>query len=392
MRIVITTFGSTGDVQPLLGLADELRRSGHEPVWAAPAVYEERLRHLGFPFFPIGTSADPDLWAKIFATQMEQIGPVEQTRHFLDAILPIMPQMFAELRTICRDADVLISPSFQLAARMVHEVDGLPFVSVHFSPFGSTSSKAVREVSAPLVNRYRQQKGLPPLGDPLGADGASPQLALYAVSRHVFRPPQQWPAHYHLTGYFYFDEEAWQPDPELVAFVESGEPPVVITFGSMPNPDPQALTDAILGAIDRVGCRAVIQHGKAGLAQGRVLPKNIYATGFIPHRWLFPRSACIAHHGGAGTTAATFRAGVPMVVVPHFLDQPIWGEYARALGCAGAVIPRNQLSAERLGAAIQRTLSNPRHRQAAASMSVKVNAENGVRAACQLIEKAFLVS
>ena len=323
---------------------------------------------------------------------MEQTDPADQMRQYLETVLPIMPQMFRQLREASRGADVVIGPPFQLAARMVHETDGLPYVSVHFSPFGAKSNKAAREVSAPLVNAYRRQEGLPPLEDPLGADGASPQLALYPVSPHVFRAPAQWPAHHRITGYFYFDEETWQPDPELVRFVEAGAPPVVVSFGSMPNQNPAALTDLVLETIARVGCRAVLQHGEAGLGRGRDLPENVHAAGFLPHRWLFPRAACVVHHGGAGTTAATFRAGVPAVIVPHFLDQPIWGEYARALLCASAVINHKQLTAERLASALSRALSDERYRRAAARLGEKIRAENGVETARKLIEQEIMVS
>lgn len=389
MHIVITTFGSTGDVQPLLGLAEELRQHGHEIRWALAPTYEKRICSLGFAFTPIATDAPPQLWTRIGAAQMEQSDPADQTRQYLETVLPVMPQMFRQLREACQGADLVIGPPFQLAARMVSEADGLPYVSIHFSPFGAKSNKAVREVSAPLVNAYRAQEGLPPLEDPLGTDGASPQLALYPVSQHVFRAPAQWPSHHHLTGYFYFDEETWQPDPELVRFVEAGAPPVVISFGSMPNPNPAALTDLVLEAITSVGCRAVLQHGEAGLGRGRTLPEHVYAAGFLPHRWLFPRAACVVHHGGAGTTAATFRAGIPAVVVPHFLDQPIWGEYARALLCASAVINHKELTVERLANAITRALTGNRYQRAASSLGEKIRAENGVATARLLIEKEF---
>ena len=293
--------------------------------------------------------------------------------------------MYRELRDLCSEADVLIGPAFQLAARMVHDATGILFASVHFSPFGSKGGKAIREVSAPLVNQVRQETGLAPLEDPLGADGASPQLALYAVSRHVFRPPAGWPVHSHLTGYWFFDEETWQPAPELAAFIQAGAPPAVVSFGSMPNTDPEALTDLILKAVAQAGCRVIIQRGGGGLARRSSLPENVYAVDFVPHSWLFPRAGCVVHHGGAGTTAAAFRAGVPTVVVPHLLDQPIWAEYARAFGCAGAVIPHDQLSAEKLGVALTQTLSNARFRRAAARLGEQIRAENGVQTARQLI-------
>ncbi len=388
-RIVITSIGSTGDVQPLLALADELRSVGHELVFALPSIYQHRIQSLGFRFAAIGVGTGLDAWHKIFARQAEIADPIEQTRYYVESLAPWLPQMFQELCGLCATADLLISPSFQSAARMAHDATGIPFVSTHFSPFGSRSSNALRKVSAPPINRCRQQVGLPPLADPLGADGASPQLALYAVSRHIFRPPAEWPSHYHLTGYWFFDQPDWQPDPELVEFIWAGEPPAVITFGSMPSDDSNRLTGLILDAIKQAGCRAIIQRGGGNLAQNHSLPENIYAADFVPHGWLFPRAACIVHHGGAGTTAAAFRAGVPTVVVPHLLDQPIWAEYARALGCATAIIPHGQLTAASLSAAIAQALSRPRFSRSAARLGERIRAENGAQTARNSIEKEF---
>jgi UDP:flavonoid glycosyltransferase YjiC (YdhE family) len=159
----------------------------------------------------------------------------------------------------------------------------------------------------------------------------------------------------------------------------------------MPSDDPTALTDLIIAAIEQTGCRAILQRGGGDLAQSRALPENIHAVDFVPHGWLFPHAACVVHHGGAGTTAAAFRAGVPTVVVPHLLDQPIWAEYARALGCAGAVIPHAQLTAAQLSAAISQTMSHPHFRRSAARLGEQIRAENGVQTARKLIEKEFAI-
>jgi len=385
-HMLITSIGSTGDVQPLLGLAHDLCSQGHSVTFALPSMYRERVQKLGFSFAEIGTGTGVNAWHEMFARQAEITDPVEQTRYFVETLAPWLPQMYRELCALSANADVLISPAFQSAARMTHDTSGIPFVSVHFSPFGSSGGKAVREASAPVINRVRQEAGLAPLEDPLGADAASPQLALYAVSKHIFRPPAGWPPHAYLTGYWFFEEESWQPTPALVNFLEAGAPPVVISFGSMPSEDPEALTDLILKAIEQANCRAIIQRGGGGLGQHASLPQNVYAVDFLPHSWLFPRAGCIVHHGGAGTSAAAFRAGAPTVVVPHLLDQPIWAEYARAFGCAGAVIPHTQLTAEKLGAALTQTLSNPRFSRAAARLGEKICAENGVQTARQLIE------
>jgi sterol 3beta-glucosyltransferase len=96
-----------------------------------------------------------------------------------------------------------------------------------------------------LINPFRAEYGLPPLRHPLTHDANSPQLALYAMSRHVFPPPPGWPAHYHMTGYFFLDDESYRPDPALAEFLKEGEPPVVITFGSMTHDDPEAITELL---------------------------------------------------------------------------------------------------------------------------------------------------
>jgi len=393
MRALLTSFGSTGDAQPFLALATELRRSGHQPLLALSPYFAERVQRLGFAFAPIGAEADPDILRRVGAAQMTMSTPAEQVKYFLEMTLPFVPVMFRDLQALCREADVLISTPFQFAARMAHETTGLPLVSIHLSQFGAFGGKALREVSAPPINQCRAQAGLPPLPDPLGADGASPQLALYAVSRKVFRPPARWPAHHYVTGYFFLDEETGEPDPALQEFLEAGEPPVVVTFGSVAHPSAEAaaLTQLVLAAIQQAGCRAILQRGISGLGQGP-LPDatRVHTIGFASHHWLFPRAACVVHHGGAGTTAAAFQAGVPTVVVPHTLDQPLWAEFARAFGCAGAVIPYGRLTAENLGAAISKTLTEPRHRQAAAAFGEQIRAEHGVQTARELIERLLI--
>jgi sterol 3beta-glucosyltransferase len=189
------------------------------------------------------------------------------------------------------------------------------------------------DLGATMVNPYRTKLGLPPLKDPLGADGNSEELAVYAVSEHLFQRPKQWPNHFRTVGFFFLDEEAWEPEESLKSFVVTQEKPIAITFGSMMHPDPAAMTSMILNAVATVGCRAVIQTGWTGLGASAE-SSSVLVTGFCPHSWLFPQSSLVVHHGGAGTTAAALRAGVPTVVIPHMLDQPVWGELSRASGCS----------------------------------------------------------
>ena len=204
------------------------------------------------------------------------------------------------------------------------------------------------------------------------------------------RPGPDWPPRLHLTGRLFLDDdEGWQPDAELQEFLSSGPPPVVVSFGSMiPPPMPPDITRAVLDAVGRVGCRAVIQQGWGGIGADAApaLPRNVRVIGFAPHHWLFPRAALVVHHGGAGTSAAVFRAGVPAVVVPHISDQPQWAAIARQLGVAGSAIPYPRLNADRLARALIATLTDSSYSRAATEMGNLIRAEDGVGTARRLIE------
>ena len=384
MRTVVTSFGSTGDVHPYLALAIELKKHNHDPVLAFPPHFASLVERFGLEFEPVG----PDLQqvqADLIVAMQVMPDSADELRDMFAPLADALPEMFDKLSEITRDADVIISGPMQPCSRIIHEMTSIPFVSVQENHFGGGGSLAFQLATMSLINPFRAQFGLPPLRHPLTHDANSPQLALYAMSRHITPPPANWPSHYRMTGFFFLDDEQWQPYPGLIDFLAADGPLIVITFGSMTHNDPEALSDIIFKAVEEVGCRAIIQQGWSGLAQ-RKTPPNIHVAGFIPHSWLFPRAACIVHHGGPGTAAAAFRAGVPSVFVPHTFDQPIWGELAHDLGLV-LPIPILELSAERLAKAISMTLCGPRYREIAASIGEKMRMEQGVRTARTLIEE-----
>lgn len=387
MRAVLTNFGTSGDVQPLLALAVELSRHGHQPVMALSPSFASRVEQLGLGFRPLGPDlqdAQKDANLALIATP----DSIEQMRSYLSPLASALPQIFNDLYDACRDADVLISGPIQPASRMVHEITGIPFVSIQLAHFVGGGPPAIQQVSADLINPFRERLGLSPLRDPLTVDANSPQLALYAMSRHV-RPRQtDWPPHYHLTGFFFLNDEDGQHDPALTKFLSDGEPPVVVTFGNMPSADPAALTDIVVEAVNRVNRRVIIPQSWVDAGGGRQLPSNVFAVGYVSHGWLFPQAACIVHHGG-GTAGASFRSGVPSIFVPygHVFDQYYWAELAQDLGCAGPPIHYPQLTADTLSNALATTLNTPRYYEAAAALGAKIQAEQGVKKARLLIEQ-----
>ncbi|HKX32881.1 MAG TPA: glycosyltransferase [Blastocatellia bacterium] len=386
MRAVLTNFGTLGDLQPFLALAIEMKRHGHAPVLAFSPYFRARVESLGLDFVPIGPDLR-DLQNSVNVAIRETPDSDDRMREILEPLIATLPQTFSDLTRACLKADVMISGATQPAARMVHETTGTPFVSIQTSHFGGIGSPAIRQASAALINPFRSRLGLEPLRDPLTIDSNSPQLALYAMSRHVRLPQADWPEHYHLTGFFFLDDEPWQPEPELLQFIRSGDRPVIISFGSMTHEDSAQMTNLLLDAVGLAGCRAIIQRGWSGLGH-RQLPKDVLAIDYIPYHWLFPQAKCIVHHGGGGTAGAVFRSGVPSIFVPHgyLHDQTYWAELAHELGCATQPIPLPQLTAERLAAAIKTITESPDCYLKAELLARRIRSEPGVRLARHLIE------
>jgi UDP:flavonoid glycosyltransferase YjiC (YdhE family) len=386
MRAVLATYGTMGDVVPVLALGGELRRKGHSVVIAASPDFRDRADASGLEFAPLGPSLNRDELRQLYGSAIESDNFVEQVRMTLPTVIREAPRMTAELADACTSADVLVSLPYQLAGQLVHELHQVPFATVHLSPFGGYSRRFAEE-SARWINELRHRYGLHPVRDPLGVDGASSTLSLYAVSPRVFHRPKRWPEHHRLTGFFFLDE-AWVPDEALERFLASGDRPIVVTFGSLLHRDPRALASILLEGIHLAGVRAIVQRGWTELDLG-ALPPTIHVADVVPHGWLFPRAACVVHAGGAGTTAACLRAGVPSVVVPHWLDQFLWANIARERECASDVIRYSELTANRLAKAIEEALGTQSFAEAARAMALQIRAEDGVACAAELIEAKF---
>jgi UDP:flavonoid glycosyltransferase YjiC (YdhE family) len=390
MRIVITSLGSVGDVQPFVALAVEFQRHGHQIVFALPTSLVRYPQRLGFSSVQLG----PDL--REYEEELIRIGirgeqfSDEQWIAVWTPLIAAMPEALRQLCALCAEADLLISASTMPLGRIAHDLTGIPFVAIRPS-FFTPAISAIEEdqhVFVAVLNQLRVQLGLAPMA-PTDTGRYSPQLTLFPMSRRILPPEPDWPAHYHVTGFFFLDEPGWQPDPALAAFLATGPAPVLISLGSMMHDDPAALTRRLLAAIDQVGCRALLHQGWSGLGQDAPLPAHVFAIGYTPYDQLLPRTAGMVHHGGAGTTAAVFRAGVPAVVIPHFLasDQFDLGRCAQELGCAPEPIPFAELSVERLSAALRELLANPQYQRAATALAESIRAEQGVQTARLLIEE-----
>jgi UDP:flavonoid glycosyltransferase YjiC (YdhE family) len=240
--------------------------------------------------------------------------------------------------------------------------------------------------SADAVAR-RQVFDLPPapLWGPFGSDRLRDTPVLYGYSPHVIPPPPDWGADTSVVGYWFLDPPSgWTPPLALLDFVAAGPPPVYVGFGSMSSRNPQATAKLVLDALGAAGQRAVLLAGWSGLRPAD-LPDSVLMVDSVPFAWLFPRMAAVVHHGGAGTTGAGLRAGVPSIVVPFFGDQPYWGRRVAELGVGPAPIPRKRLTVEVLAGAIDRAVTDPVLRRRAAELGTKIRAEDGVARAVAVV-------
>jgi sterol 3beta-glucosyltransferase len=254
-----------------------------------------------------------------------------------------------------------------------------------------TGMKAVAMVFGRTVDQWRAGLSLPRRRgrhDPLRRPDGGPVTVLHAVSPSVLPRPADWPRSAEVTGYWFAGRRKGTADPVFDEMVleGSGEPLVFVGFGSMAGVLPANTTRVVVEALRMAGVRGLLATSWGGL---REMPSSadVFVAGEIPHETVFPRMAVVVHHGGAGTTAAAVRAGVPQVVCPFVGDQPFWGRQMRQLGVAPEPIAQTRVTASALAAAIRQAISDPAMIDAARRLGERVRSENGVAAAVSRLEQ-----
>jgi sterol 3beta-glucosyltransferase len=243
-------------------------------------------------------------------------------------------------------------------------------------------------MTLPVINQLRQEiLELPPVPWSYYSEiDVSEVPILYGYSQYVLPIPADWGAQLHVTGYWFLPDMDYQPPGELSAFLEQGPKPVYIGFGSMLDVEAARTTQIVLEALEMTGQRAILHGGWSKLG-AMDLPANVLRIGDVPHSWLFPRVAAVVHHGGAGTTAAGLRAGVPAVIVPYFGDQPFWARVVHRMGASPTPIPRLKLSAGKLADALQEATRDQTIQKASSRLGTRIQAERGVQNAVELINQ-----
>ena len=211
---------------------------------------------------------------------------------------------------------------------------------------------------------------------------------LNGFSSPVVPKPPDWSVDQQITGYWFLDAPPdWQASAALIQFLRNGPPPFYIGFGSMIHHQPQRQRDLVLRALELSDARSVLVTGWGGSGEHIPAP-NRFVIDDAPHDWLLPQMAAVVHHGGAGTTAAALRAGVPNVITPFAPnDQPAWAARVVALEVGIRLPAIKRLTAQRLADAMRKAMDDDTLRTHAAALGQKIHAEAGVQRAVAIIER-----
>ncbi|WP_067450192.1 glycosyltransferase [Actinomadura macra] len=404
-RIVIFSAGSRGDIQPCVALGRALRAAGDEVRLVASARYAPMAAAAGLELAPL--TVDPTEILESDAGQELLAGgrnPVTFLRGFRWILRPLAERLLAECLDACKGADLVLGPTLAFLPEHIGQHLGIPWALIHFQPSqpttafphpfvpqarllgpwaNRTSFHAVEQIawqlSRPFINPWRDQVlGLHRIPMQGARHDRAPVLACF--SPVVVPRPKDWPPYVTMTGYWFLDEPDWEPPGEVAEFLAAGPAPVYVGFGSMVPKDARLTGQIVRTALRLAGVRGVVQ-GDPASSDERVL-----AVRDVPHSWLFPRTAAVVHHGGAGTTAAGLRAGVPSVVCPFFGDQPFWGERVAALGAGPRPLPFRTLTVARLAARIRHAVQDGEMAERAKSAARRIQDEDGVARAREIID------
>jgi len=417
MKITVFAAGSRGDIQPCIVLSKGLQGAGYRVRLAAPEDFARFVQEHGVDFYPLRGDVQKLMASDTGRKFMETGGanPLKSIRAIRTMIAPVMMRMVEDAFSACRDADAIIclgvfSPFGQSIAEALNipniNVEPTPLLPTRFFPApswpiqrdlgglhnylsGIAMLQVIWQWYRPFVQNFRQRLGLPARNAAhfYHALRSTPMLGAY--SPKIIPHPADWPASMHVMGYFFLDNPAdRQPSSELKAFLESGDPPVYIGFGSMAGRNPEKLAKIILEAVAKSGQRGLLLTGWGGL-RAEFVPENVFVVDSVPHRWVFPRMAAVVHHGGAGTTAEGLRAGVPNVIIPFAFDQFFWGARVKSLGLGPDPIPQKSLTADRLAHAIRIAVTDSNIKQRANSYGADIRSENGIGNAVETIRRYF---
>lgn len=424
-KIVLSTFGSFGDIHPYIAIALELKARGHSPLIATSEVYREKMEALGIELHPVRPDIpsydEPDELSRLVAGLMEAKGGTEKV---IEMLTPNLRDVYEDLDAAAAEADLLLTHPLPLVGPIVAQKRGLPWVSSVLSPisFFSAYDPPVLAQLPALYNyqrrstgfsrllchiasfrleklmepvyRLRAELGLPRGEQPLLAGQHSPALVLALFSSVLAKPQPDWPPNTRITGFAFYDRRDFFGETEmqsaLTKFLDEGPPPLVFTLGSSAFWVAKNFYRDSIQAAQALGQRALLLLGHARNLPTEPLPEGVAAFEYAPFSQLLPRARAIVHQGGVGTTGQALRSGRPVLIVPHAHDQFDNAARVVRLGC-GRMIARPRYNAKNATRELEALLRNQDYFTKAEEVGRLVQSENGASSAVDAIEAVLNV-
>lgn len=415
-RIVLTTFGTLGDLHPAMAIAQELQTRGHHVVIATNEAYRSQVELIGIDFHPLRPNLPVELgweWTKLVLN-----GNIKN-KGLMDLFCSTQQQTYEDLLSATQTADLLISMNCTVVvAPLVAEKTKIRWVSCFLDPyyvfydvmgvsrFAWLNHLAVKVITFLLsfvpsvlllhkqISHLRAELELSAVKLHMFlSELSSPQLVLAMYSSVMARCPEAYPANTQITGFVFLNSNQKLPQA-LVEFLDAGPAPIVFTLGSSAVYTADALKFYRESAISakKLGYRAVLLVGNVPHNLPKeLLTEDIIAVDYAPYSELFPRAAAVVHQGGIGTASQTLLAGIPMLVVPYSHEQPDNAERIVRLGIGRRLNPK-QYCAHRVAIELNKLLTQPQYKAKTLSARNHVQSENGIRNACDAIEKQLKIS
>jgi UDP:flavonoid glycosyltransferase YjiC (YdhE family) len=414
MKIVLATFGSLGDLHPMLALGLELASRGHDVRVAAMEFYRERIEKIGLGFRPMRPHLDVEDRELARELMNARTGPEKLIR---EIIMPELRGMYEDLSAATVGADLLVTGEVVMVAKSVVEKTKIRWISTSLAPLSLFSShdpnvyptaewyeylrfmpvafhrqlfkfmrRTIDDWFIPY-REFRRELGLDENHDPLFFDKNSKLLHLAMFSKVLAKPQPDWHQPTLQTGFCFYDgqRDLGKMPEGLDEFLDAGEPPIVFTLGSAAVWDAGNFFEESARAAKLLKRRAVLIYGLMNEAP-RETGENIAAVDYAPFSRIFPRAACVVHQAGAGTTGQVLRAGVPALIMPYGHDQ-----FDNAARCArrgvARRISREKYTAETAAGELRELLSDVNYKVNAVEAARTVLAEHGTEVACDAIEQ-----
>jgi rhamnosyltransferase subunit B len=413
-RILVTTFGTAGDLNPFVALALGLMARGHGVEFAVEDNFRSTLIDTGFDkVHRLSGGIDPTSVAserQLYGSSL----PFRSVQAMISRyIVPTLMERVEDLRIAAVGLDLIIAPPEQFAASIVSELTGIPWVSVRLSPVSVPSAHvnphpwpvrlpdplqqvvnvlqwrvgtaALRLMADRPINAIRARYGLPPRRNQLTTGNLSHDLAAIAVSPAFVPVQPDWPAQLGVTGFCFWDTPtAWTPSPELTSFLDGSRPVVTVSTGSI-SPQSGTVFDRFynvsIEAVRRAGARALVVGAPAASLPDS-LSDDVLALPFAPFSTIYPHCAAVI----IGTTAQGLRAGVPALVVPWGFDQFFTAAQVVHIG-TGRWLSRRRYTARRAATALGTLLqTDSMYCRRAGAVAARIAEEDGVANLCGEID------